>query len=77
MIENRLRLVMEYQLSEAQMGFRQGRGCTDAIFALRQMIENGIEHDERLEEAYLDQVKAFDKSQSRLAMGSIAKIWHQ
>lgn len=44
-LEKRSRPVDEHQLSEAQFGFRKNRGCTDAIFALRQLRERSIEFD--------------------------------
>ena len=43
------------------MGFRKGRGCTDAIFALRQLSEKVIEHDRELNIAFVDQEEAFDR----------------
>ena len=33
-IESRIRYIVEPQLSKSQFGFRKGRGCTDAVFAL-------------------------------------------
>jgi len=47
-LEQRTRYKVEPLLSEAQMGFRKGRGCTDAIFALRQLSEKTIEHNKEL-----------------------------
>ena len=44
------------------MGFRKGRGCTDAIFALRQLSEKVIEHDRELNIVFVDQEKAFDRA---------------
>ena len=43
------------------MGFRKGRGCTDAIFALRQLSEKTIEYNKELNLVFLDQEKAFDR----------------
>ena len=43
------------------MGFRKGRGCTDAIFALRQMCERTIEYNRELNIVFVDQEKAFDR----------------
>jgi hypothetical protein len=42
-LERRIRPKVEYQLSNAQCGFRKGRSCTDAIFTLRQISEKAIE----------------------------------
>ena len=38
-LEQRIRYKVEPLLSDVQMGFRKGSGCTDAIFALRQLSE--------------------------------------
>ena len=35
-------------LSNAQMGFRKGGGCTDAIFALRELSKKDIEYNNDL-----------------------------
>lgn len=60
-LEQRLRPIIEPQLSEAQMGFRKNRSCTDAIFTLRQLAERTIEFDKELHVAFVDQEKAFDR----------------
>jgi hypothetical protein len=44
-----------------QFGFRKGRGCTDAIFALRQLSERAIEYDKDLHMVFVDQEKALDR----------------
>ena len=41
-------------LSQAQMGFRKGKGCIEAIFALRQLSEKLIEHDRELSIVFVD-----------------------
>ena len=48
-------------LSEAQVGFGKGRGCTHAIFSSRQLSEKVIEHDRELNIVFVDQEKAFDR----------------
>ena len=60
-LEQRIRAKTEHLLSEAQFGFRKGRGCTDAIFALRQLCEKAIEYDQNLHLVFVDQEKAFDR----------------
>ena len=49
------------QIYLAQMGFMKGRGCTDAIFVLRQLSENVIEHDRELNIVFVDQEMEFDR----------------
>ena len=60
-LEQRARYNVEPFLSEAQIDFRKGRGCTDAIFALRQLSEKVIEHDREPNIVFVDQEKAFDR----------------
>ena len=51
----------EHLLSDAQFGFRLGRGCTDAIFTLRQLCERSLEYNQDLHLVFVDQEKAFDR----------------
>jgi hypothetical protein len=60
-MEKRIRPIAEAQLCQAQFGFRKYRGCTDAIFALRQMCEKTIEFNQELHMVFVDQEKAFDR----------------
>ena len=60
-LEQRTRAKTEHLLSDAQFGFRKGRGCTDAICALRQLCERAIEYDQDLHLVFVDQEKAFDR----------------
>ena len=43
-IQDPLQLLAERELPESQCGFRSGRGCPDAIFSVRQIIEKSYEH---------------------------------
>ena len=43
-VQNRLQVLAERELPESLCGFRQGRGCTDMIFMVRQLAEKAIEH---------------------------------
>ncbi|XP_076038728.1 uncharacterized protein LOC143023941 [Oratosquilla oratoria] len=43
------------------MDFRKGRGCTDAIFTLRQLREKTIQHNKELNLLFVDQEKVFDR----------------
>ena len=55
-IENEL----DNKLREEQAGFRKGRGCTDQIFALRNIIEQCLEWNTPLFINFVDFRKAFD-----------------
>ena len=58
-IERRLRDIAP--ISEEQFGFAPGRGTTDAIFALRQMMEKYREVNRDLYMVFVDLEKAFDR----------------
>ena len=42
-LEKRLREKVEHKLGEEQLGFRKGRGTTDGMFSLRQLVETRLE----------------------------------
>ena len=42
-------------------GFQKRKGCTDAVFAVRQLSEKVIEHDRELNIVFVDQEEAFDR----------------
>jgi hypothetical protein len=52
---------IEKHLSEEQSGFRQGRGCADAVHVMRMVVEKSAEWGEELWVAALDVEKAFDR----------------
>ena len=60
-LDQRTRYQVKPLLSDVQMGFRKGRGCTDAIFALRQLSEKTIEYNRELNLVFVDQENAFDR----------------
>ena len=39
-VQERLQIVAEEELPESQCGFRKGRGCSDMVFTVRQLVEN-------------------------------------
>ena len=59
-IQERLQMIAEDILPESQCGFRGGRGCTDMIFAARQLVEKCREHDDVLFMLFVDLRKAYD-----------------
>ena len=48
-------------LQDEQQGFRSGRSCTDAVFALRQITEKSIEYNKPAYICFIDLIKAFDR----------------
>ena len=57
---DRIKLRAEDLMSESQFGFRPGRGTVDAIFIVRQLIENANEHKVPLHFNFIDFKAAFD-----------------
>ena len=51
---------VDQRLRQEQVGFRKGRGCTDQIFTLQNIIEQCREWQRQLYINYLDFEKAFD-----------------
>jgi hypothetical protein len=51
---------MEKQLGEAQMGFRPGGGCSDALFTMAQITSWSREFKRPLSVCYVDLTKAYD-----------------
>ena len=42
-LDKGLRERVEHNLGEEQLGFRKGRGTTDGMFSLRQLVEERLE----------------------------------
>ena len=57
---NRRRTGVESKLRKEQAGFRPGRGTTEQIFILRNIIEQSIEWQSSLYVNFIDFEKAFD-----------------
>ena len=60
---------VDQQLRQEQAGFRKGRGCTDQIFTLRNIIEQCTEWPRQLYINYVDFEKAFDSIH-------LESLWH-
>ncbi|XP_063595885.1 uncharacterized protein LOC134772741 [Penaeus indicus] len=58
-IERRIR--NETEIGDQQFGFMPGRGTTDAIFAVRQMMEKYGEKQRKLHIVFIDLEKAYDR----------------
>ena len=59
-VQSRLQVLAERELPESQCGFRQGHGCTDMIFMVRQLTEKAIEHQSKQFLVFVDLQKAYD-----------------
>jgi hypothetical protein len=59
-LKARLRRWAEEALLEVQYGFRNGRGCSDAIFVLRRVIDQHLVRRRPLHICFIDITKAYD-----------------
>ena len=59
-IQIRLQRVAEMELPESQCGFREGRGCSDIVFMVRQLVEKAYEHKSKVFLTFVDLKKAYD-----------------
>ena len=66
-LDSRVRRKTEGEVMEVQGGFRQGRGCGDQIFTIRQLSEKVLEKNKQMVIACIDLERAYDKvSRDRL-----------
>ena len=73
-VQNRLQVLAERELSESQCGFRRGCGCTDMIFMVRQLAEKAIEHQTKQYFVFVDLRKTYD-SVLRGIVDCIEEAW--
>ena len=59
-VQERLQIVAEEELPESQCGFRKGRGCSDMVFTVRQLVEKSWEHRTKSFLVFIDLKKAYD-----------------
>ena len=62
---------VEPELGEEQLGFRKGRGTTDGMFSLRQLVEKRLEKKGHMALAFVDLEKAFDTVPRQMAITTL------
>ena len=70
-LDKRLRERVEPELGEEQLGFRKGRGTTDGMFSLRQLVEKRLEKQGHMTLAFVDLEKAFDTVPGQMAITTL------
>ena len=70
----RIRSETEDMIGEEQCGFRNGRGCVDQVFVMRQLCERFESKGKNLYAAYMDLEKAYDRI-DRNAMWSVLEMY--
>ena len=50
---------LEQELPESQCGFRCGRGCTDMMFVVRQLVKRAFEHQSKQYLIFVDLRKLY------------------
>ena len=70
-LDKRLREKVEHKLGEEQLGFRKGRGTTDGMFALRQLVEQRLEMQGHMALAFVDLEKAVDTVPRKMATATL------
>ena len=73
MLIKRVRAGIECAIGEEQCGFRQGRGCMDQVFAVRQVCEKYLTN-RNVFWAFMDLEKAYD-SIDLLGMWQILRVY--
>ena len=71
MLGKRLHERAEPELGEEQLGFRKGRGTTDGMFSLMQLVEKRLEEQGHMALAFVDLEKAFDTVPRKMAMATL------
>ena len=57
-LDKRLHERVEHELGEEHLGFRKGRGTTDGMFSLRQLVERRLERQGHVALAFVDLEKS-------------------
>ena len=70
-LDMRLRERVEHELGEEQLGLRKGRGTTDGMFSLRQLVETRLERQGHMALAFVDLEKAFDTVPRKMAIATL------
>ena len=73
-LDGRIRKRVEMEIGEEQQGFRKGRGMTDGMFALRQLVEKRLEVQGEMELGFVDLEKASNTVLREMVMATLRWI---
>ena len=73
-LDKRLRERVAHTVGEEQLGFRKGRGTTDGMFSLRQLVEKILERQGNMALAFVDLEKTFDTVPRKMAMATLRLV---
>ena len=74
MLIKSVRARTEFAIEEEKYGFRQGRGCMDQVFGVRQVCEKYLANGKDVFRAFIDLEKAYD-SIDRHGMWQMMKVY--
>ena len=69
--DKRIRVRVEAEIGEEQQGFRSGRGTSDGLFSLRQLVEKKLEVKGSMVLGFVDLEKAYDTVPRELVMSTL------
>ena len=58
-LNERVKVMTVDKVMDEQGGFRSGRGCSDQIFAVKQIVEKTIEKNKKMYMAFVDLEKTY------------------
>ena len=70
-LDVKIRKKVEQELGEEQQGFSNGRGTSDGMFALRQMVEKGLEMQRRKAVGFVHLEKVYDTFPREMVMATV------
>ena len=73
-LQDRLQQLAEEELPESQCGFRRGRGCSDMIYTVRQLVEKSWEHQSKAFLLFIDLKKAYDSVPREAMWAALGKL---
>ena len=74
-IQARLQKLAEEELLESHCGFWEGRGCSDMIFTIRQLVEKSFEHHSKHFIIFVDLKIRYGSAENYWRRSMWRKVW--